>query len=333
MEGIIFEKIWQNYQENPFVLIDETTEVTLADCKELMKKYGARVLVLCDVAVVGIESFGELRDYGFLYEFEGGTLINIDHHAPVLEFERHISSTNLALRYIRVHGTVVPDVLVMINHTDYDAIVSASLVKGVLGQISMPQCVLAEEAIDSLAFFGEAAIAADHTGESNMLADLLQAQKFERDVECSLKSLQVFLTNGQLSPKVRSLLEEREAERELARKLVESGAFRQCGWVTYARLEKHVDMAFLPALLPEAHVIMTYIASKRQPGRFIVRLRLGKMGAGKIILNKLGIDGIDDRWHGRFNAGSNRRDPSGTQVPLREYLEFLNARIKLQLRA
>jgi hypothetical protein len=132
---------------------------------------------------------------------------------------------------------------------------------------------------------------------------------------------------------VRTLLEERSAERNRARELVESGVFRQCGWVTYARLEKHVDMAFLPALLPYAYVIMTYIASKRCPGRFIVRLRLGKMGAGKIILNKLSIHLIDSRWHGRFNAGSNRRDPPGTRVDLREYIEFLNMRIKLQLTA
>ncbi len=92
--------------------------------------------------------------------FQRGLVTNVDHHAPVARMRQHLSSTNLALLRVRQEGVVAAGSHIVLNHTDCDSVLSAAVLSG------------AVEPSDEL---GVAAIAADHTGEPNAIADLLQA--------------------------------------------------------------------------------------------------------------------------------------------------------------
>lgn len=328
---MIAGNFWENYQRNPFLLIEEKAVVTIEEMEALMEKFGVKIMFACDLYVNGIEKYGMLMEYGFEYVRNGRRIVNIDHHAPILQFERSISSTNLALLYLQRFGTADRKALVVVNHTDADAILSASLVAGVFGMIRKPESRTARKLLENLQFLGRVAIIADHTGEVDGVADLLQAHKFERDVEGPLRNLQLFFEGKALLPRAQALLDIRLAERRRAQELVGAGRFKQCGHITYAVLEENVDMAFLPALLPKAIVILTCIPSRRNPEKHIVRYRLGKRGEGLIALNKLGLDlFVDPGCKGRHNAGSNRRY-GGSSIPLKAYLIGINERIGFRL--
>lgn len=291
-----------------------------------MLKYRKRKLVIPDAYVRGIEHLARHTEYGFRYVTVYGTIDVIDHHAPLQEFERNVSATNLALLYIARYGTTGDDTLVAINHTDADAIMAAATVTGVFGRLEAnAPAVLIAETIDALGVFGEAAIDADHTGRENSIADLLQSFKFERDVGLSLRSLERLLTGRPLESRARELLDIRLAEREKAKEVVRAGRVKYCGNVAYVVLDRNVDLAFWPALLPEAWVILTY--AKRREGCFVARTRLGMEGFGKISLNHLGINGFDPEWGGRFNAGSDRRG-EGTALTVEEYASLLDQQVQ-----
>jgi hypothetical protein len=118
----------------------------------------------CDFAVKGAETWTETPG-----GFRNGRILNIDHHAPVARMYCPISSTNLAVAHVHALGIARPDDLVVIDHTDCDSILSAGIGSGRL------------DPLDSLA---SAAIAADHTGAENRVADLLQAIEYRRDSNC-----------------------------------------------------------------------------------------------------------------------------------------------------
>jgi hypothetical protein len=244
--------------------------------------------VLCDAYVDGIESFATLEPWGWVH----GASENIDHHAPGSAFERQVSSANLALIRVRERGIVPPEVPVRITHTDCDSILSAGIVSGVLP---------ADDA------FGEAAIAADHTGAANPIADLLQAIENTRSLSISFEALEAVLAGRTLPSDADRALQARLARREEAAAAVRDGCFSMDDGIAWAEFDTAMEGEFFPALLPEARMIVTSSPHPDRPDRRQVRVRLGQAARSGETLHTLGIASFDRAYGGRWNAGSNRR--------------------------
>ena len=176
----------------PIHLLSQRPNVTE---QELLELHPGPV-VACDCYVVGAELW-EVVPGGFAR----GRLMNIDHHAPVPQMARAVSSANLALERLRLVGPPSRDSLIVITHTDCDSVLSAGLMAGVL---------------EADARYGDAALAADHTGEVNDIADLLQALDRRRDLSLSLAMLAALERDETLPQDVRAAVAHRAAERESA---------------------------------------------------------------------------------------------------------------------
>ena len=171
-------------REKPVSLIEEKPKVSIAD---LRKRFPVQPIAVCDVGVEDLYG-GKLSDWG--YEREG--ILNIDHHSPAPEMARFISSANLAIDYVSQRGVLGPEWAVVINHTDCDSILSSGIMRGI---------------IPPEARFGEAAISADHTGAKNDIADMLQGLEEKRDIEYSLRNLELLLGGLPLDKDAKMALE------------------------------------------------------------------------------------------------------------------------------
>ena len=128
-------------------------------------------IIACDFPVEGVETDPWICTVG---GYAYGRIINVDHHADTTEMKRHVSSAHLAIERVRAIGMPTSDSIIVINHTDCDSVLSAGIMSGRLA---------AEDR------YGDAALAADHTGDENLIADLLQAlDKFD-DFELSFAAL------------------------------------------------------------------------------------------------------------------------------------------------
>ncbi len=159
-------------KENPITLMEEKKVITE---DELRKDYSGKIAAL-DFYIEGIDRRGYL-DGGILHLYD---ILNIDHHAPLKEFTKHISSTNLAIAWVKKNGVLNKNYTVVLNHTDCDSVLSSFIIRGIFPPHEI---------------FGEAAIAADHTGEENKIADLLQALQYKRDLEFSVRNLKLLRSN------------------------------------------------------------------------------------------------------------------------------------------
>lgn len=287
--------------ERPIRLLPERSIVTAED---LRKEVGDGPITACDFYVEGIEA-GQRVPGGFLHE----GILNVDHHAPVAEMERWISSTNLALELVRASGPVREPV---IHHTDCDSVLSSGIAAGVL------------PADDR---FGAAAIAADHTGEEDEIADLLQAMQGTRDVRASLGALSRLLHGAPQTEKAKEALRDRRKQRDAARSLVLSGRLKTQDGLAWARYDGALDTALLPALLPDAVLFM--IARRTRNGRWMNKLRLGLAAPPGASLHRMGIEEFDPLFGGRWNAGSNRRS-GGTKMSPSWYVRNLRLRLAQQ---
>lgn len=269
-------------------------------------------LIACDFYIDGIENGEDVTGgYG------KGRIVNIDHHAPTPRMCRPVSSANLAIEHLRIEQhSLAGDAVVVLNHLDCDSIVTAGILTGRLP-------------VDPR--FGEAAIAADHTGAEDEIADLLQgidgamSSRGIRDVALPMSSLQRHLEGGMLDRFALEALENRRRKRSLAEAL--APRFQQAGRLHYAVTnDGPIDGEFFPALLPGAVVIM--IANRFQgiPDRWQVKIRLGLQAPPGFSLSDLGIRELDPVYGGRWNAGSNRRG-GGTVLAPDAYAERLSALI------
>jgi hypothetical protein len=265
-------------------------------------------VLACDFYVEGAEK-GEEVPGGYRL----GRLLNIDHHAPTPRMSRMISSTNLAIEQIRAGG-VEHGALVVLNHTDCDSVLSGAIMAGLLPPDPA---------------YGIAAIAADHTGEVNAIADLLQALEPLRDPCVSLESLATLEHGGPLTPTVARRLEEREGDRRRAERYVAEGRFQIIGKLAWAELDSAIDACFFPALLPDVWLILLVMPLADRPNRREVKVRLGLAASPGLTLHDLDIGGIDPAFGGRWNAGSNRR-AGGTSLPAATYARALSNRLAAQ---
>ncbi len=276
-------------------LIDEKSFYTPYGLK---RRFNYSKLCTCDFYIRGTEK-GDVAPYGAIcYE----DILNIDHHAPLDWMCRHISSTTIAIDYVKKYGPLPEDCKVLINHTDCDAILSMLIMTGVLEPEDM---------------YNEAAIAADHTGDENDIADLLQAMQKEKDISFSIRNLDALLNGRAIDDEALRLLDKRKDERKKIKKLVDDGKFSYQDSITYIKLDEKIESGLIPKYVPDAKVIiMARPMPEGSAKEWSIHLRLGNE-AGEIRLDMLNLPDFGCRW----NAGSTKRY-GGTDVSPEKFLEI-----------
>jgi hypothetical protein len=284
-------------KKTPIVLLPLSNEVTVP---QILSATMANPTVVADCYVKGVESW-TAADWGWQTRVAERTLINIDHHAKDKRFFRRISSGNLAIVYVNAHGVLPDQVPALINHTDCDSILSAAILTGLLPP---------EEK------FGQAVIAADHTGEPNAIADLLQALDPMRDVELSLRNLNLLLQGAALEEVAVNLVEGRKKQREMVAALVQMRRVEFIGSVAVIKLsaEEKLSGEFLPSLLPAARVIIAALPMSN--GKWETKVRLGLAAQAGETLFSIDVERWECAFRGRWNAGSTRRSGGSTIDPV-----------------
>lgn len=309
-ESLIMPNWAEKLKEYPVDLIEEKKENTI---EEIMERYAGKVVVL-DLYIKDIEKRGQWDDKknNFL---RIGNMFSVDHHAPVKEFSRNISSTNLAIDWVKNNGVLDKNYSVVINHTDCDSVLSSLIIRGVLPPNER---------------FAEAAIAADHTGEENEIADLLQALEDRRDLEFSVRNLKLLLDKKDLEPEAQRLLKKIRTDRKIAGEVAEKGNIINLGGVSYVQLDKKVESSYFPALIPDAQVILVFSPLEKKLDHWEVKIRLGMAAPVGLTLEKLEVTDFDKNFGCRWNAGSNRR-AGGTCLGIEEYARRLNDKLQQYL--
>lgn len=251
-------------------------------------------LCVCDFYIPGAESWREISG-----GFECDEILSVDHHAPVKRFEKYVSSTNLAIEYVKENGPLPQDYRVIINHTDCDSILSSLIMKGVLPP---EEC------------FGQAAIAADHSGMANQIADLLQALNLENDLDFSVRNLALLLNGEATELRCQNLIEERISQRQLASNIASSSELHWYDGIAWIESETKIDSEFLVPTLPQAEIILVF--HKIDHENWNVHWRLGEASRNINSLHDLQIPQlIDSAWGGRWNAGSDKRGGGIQKIP------------------
>lgn len=279
-------------------------------------------LVVCDFYVEGIENGEEVAG-----GYRRGRILNIDHHAPAPRMWRRVSSTNLALERLEADGPLADDAIVFINHLDCDSVLSSGILSGRLPPDPR---------------FGAAAIAADHTGEEDDIADLLQgldgalSRRGIRDYGIPLENLTRLLEGRPLEPLAAEALATRRRKREAAAEPVGRGEFQRVGPLHFATADEPIEGELFPALLPDAVAILVMNPLPEDRSRWQIKLRLGLAAPPGLALSELGIRDFDPNYGGRWNAGSNTRvdgsrGPRGTSMSPDEYARLLAERLEAHL--
>ncbi len=270
---------------------------------------GDRPILACDFYVKGAEH-GDDASGGI----QLGRILNVDHHAPIARMEVPITSTQLAVEHLRQNRDAEPEPWVVINHTDCDSMLSSAML---MGYVEPTKELVA------------ASVCADHTGEVNQIADLLQSldearhgDRTETQYLESLRNLKLLLRGNMLEEAAVDALKRRSEQRAEAGRLVEQGNVPCERGVAFARLDSEIDGAFFVALLPEAAVIMLASPHPKFADHWAIKLRLGKGAPPRCTLHALGISEWDPAFGGRWNAGSNKRD-GGTAITPEMYAEHL----------
>jgi hypothetical protein len=286
----------------PIELLETKSVMTMED---VVKERDPKIVIVCDFNIEGMES--AIFDEVFKTTVGARTILNVDHHVPVAAMMRFISSGNLAANYVRKYG--VPEAansVVKIHHTDCDSVISAAIMRGLIKPEKS---------------FEAAVIAADHTGEENAIADLLQSLEHERDLLFSLEMLDLAIKGKSLPAKANALMENRRQERVLLKNMVQDGVFKVIDGVAYAELDKTIDAGLLPDLLPNAKAIV--IGMPRDDGKRNMKVRLTPASPAGTSLSQLGLG---EGFGGRWNAGSNKRG-GGTHMTAAEYAQQVSKKL------
>ncbi|HEX5072034.1 MAG TPA: hypothetical protein VFW03_02440 [Gemmatimonadaceae bacterium] len=281
---------------------------------DLLARYPTGEILACDFYIAGAE-LGSPAPGGYRL---GERVVNIDHHAPTARMAREISSTNLALdwRAATANASVesrqaAGQAVVVINHTDCDSILSSGI---------------ASCRLDALPAYGRAALAADHTGEENAIADALQALEPWRDVELSFATLRAVESGAPLPAQAREALARWQHKRDCAAHYVAQGRVVSDGLLAFGILDGEIDGICFPPLLPDAVLILLAVPKPNEPGRWVMKLRLGARAAEGFTIHDLHMTEFDRAYGGRWNAGSNAR-AGGTTIPPAVYAEEVRRRL------
>ena len=298
------DSILERLKERPITLLDKDVKLTMENTMALAP---GQTVVICDAPVEGVDE-GEPSHFGHWRD----NVLNIDHHGK--GFGRQISSTNLAISFVKRFRPIV-DELLCVTHTDCDSVLSSAIMRGLIP---------ADEEL-----FGKAAIAADHTGKANPIADLLQALDEKRDLEFSLRNLEAYLEGRSIDPEAQEMLDKRLLDRERARIIADGFKSNASGRIHYAYIDKKIDAGFLPGLLPEAALIVVFNplidkATKQAiPGVLEAKVRLGNAAPADLDLPKI-MKAVDSNFGGRWNAGSNGRY-GGTELDPETYIKAIES--------
>lgn len=291
-------KLQRRIAHHNITLLPLSQKVTVAD---LRTHFPTGQIFACDFYVQDIEKMGNVTPYGIT--LPGEHIENIDHHAPIPEMCRPLSSGNLAQIRVAQKGIAAKVDHIAINHTDCDSVISAATIRGLIP-------------IDPV--FANAVLDADHYGTENPISDLLQALDPERNLELSLTELSKLLQGQDLSPEAEKIYQRRLRGRLETKEALKSGvAVKQLGPLTVVEITKAMRNEFMPALLPEAMVILTF-EKGATPDTRVMRLRLGKNAPAGLTLSTINMDAVDPLYGGRWNAGSNKRG-GGTKLSVDEY--------------
>ena len=281
---------------------------------DLRARYPTGEILACDFYIAGAELGTDVPGGYRLDE----RVLNIDHHAPTARMAREVSSTNLALDWRATNANTPAEsrqaaeqAVVVINHTDCDSILSAGIVSGRL---------------DALPEYGRAALAADHTGEENAIADALQALEPWRDVELSFATLRGVETGAPLPEQAREALARWRHKRDYAAHFVAQGTVASDGLMAFGILDGEIDGIFFPPLLPDAVLVLLAVPKPNEPGTWIMKLRLGARAPEGFTIHHLHVTDFDRAYGGRWNAGSNAR-AGGTTIPPVRYAEEVRGRL------
>ena len=258
-------------------------------------------VVACDFYVERAEEGDEIPGG---YDIDGVT--NIDHHAPTARMMRHVTSTNLAIEHVQRRGPTASNSLIIISHTDCDSVLSSAIMSGDLAPD--PQ-------------FGEAAIAADHTGAVNGIADVLQSFEEKRDLYFSLRNLRKLLDGEPLDRIAQPYYAKRLRKREAAADAIANRTIDTEGPLAFGVLEEKIDGEFFTAKLSQAAVILLMNRRADSP-RWDAKLRLGLNAPTGASLHHLRTERFDPAFAGRWNAGSNARN-GGTDIIPEYYVRYV----------
>ena len=261
-------------------------------------------IIACDFHVAGAEAW-----HPVMGGYARGRIVNVDHHADTNEMARVVSSANLALARVRAVGLPPAESYVVITHTDCDSILSAGIMSGRLS---------AEDR------YGDAAIAADHTGDENAIADVLQALDKTRDIELSFDALARLEAGLPQSDVVERKMAERRGKRLAAEEYVRRGRVTMRGSIAVGEFENALDGEFFAPLLPDAAIIVLASPLTEDTERLEVKVRLGRAAPVGLSIHALDIPAFDPNYGGRWNAGSNKRE-GGTSIAVEEYVTRLRA--------
>lgn len=273
-------QILQQYR-NVYLISKQPKNLT-AEIKAL---FPGRNICVCDFYLEKCEHGVLLPEGAYIYD----DILSIDHHAPTKVFMDFVSSSSFASRYVLAHQHLSSEWCVVINHVDTDSVLSATLMSGILTPDDM---------------YISAAIAADHTGEENAIADILQSLEDENDLELSIGVLL-------------KLVSKRLHVRKKLLGLKES--FQTLGEIAFCDIDQKIDAGLLPSLFPEKKAVaVAWPMSGQHEGRWGIKVRLCSSGHC-ISLNSLGLPHTGGRW----NAISTTRD-GGTTLRLIDYIKLLD---------
>jgi hypothetical protein len=322
IESPPYGNLVEKFRENPVLFLPEQSVISFEGVEKVREESGADLIYACDFNIDGIEPF-EKDGY-----FEWGHVVNIDHHSESPNYRRRISSANLAIQYLKSHSDFLAGSKALTHHTDCDSVLSTAIMSGILPPEDR---------------FGVAAIAADHTGEPNEIADLLQALKDGPDEENTgknspernqgkylymLEQLQNFLTGKDLDGKAQRLYEKRLNERQLLKEIVTEGNVKYLGnngeFACIETEHDNFDPTLLISLLPTAKIIL--VARQGEDGRTMIGARLGLAMLGSADLRDV-MKGAREPFGGRWNAGANKRK-GGTSSKVMEVAEKIEAYVR-----
>lgn len=326
---LLQEQTWSSPTEVPVQMIESTklsekiqkfdniylvplfSKVKAEELKAMVPDSNSESTVVgLDFAVEGHEQGNEIRSerevlLGIKFD---NNVINIDHHIPVDEMARPISTTPLVAGYVREHGPVRDsEGKVIINHTDADSILSSLILAGKLDASDIR--------------FSEAAIAADHTGEENSIADLLVALESKRDLQFSIFCLHQLLNGQSLPQEAQELWDKRKQQRQEVKEMVEQGLMQDMGSGVYLiESDQPLRSEFFPAVAKDAAIFVVAVALPE--GGYEYKVRAGnELPLGKR-LNEMGIPHFGGRW----NAGGTKRQ-GAVFIPPKEYAQMVVERL------